>query len=200
MPVTTTTNASKTDVTTGAEQFVRDDESKKNTKQKSAEEKLVKSVGLPPQVIPRLKEAFFTFDKDGDGSIDVEELGTLLASLGKQTAAAKVSQLIKDFNDDTGDPSVLLFPAFLRIAASGAVDVDALTGKRSDTNPDGNVEFSMMHKTLKPKEITKIRQAVERDNVKSLKKLMEEYDFHINCTLNFLVRFLLGEHFLHFII
>ena len=164
-----------------------EEEAKKNKDNRTDDEKLADSLGIDRKALPMLLEKFAAFDKDGDGTIDVEELGTVLASLGRQTSEQKVREMIQEFNAGAEDAAEISFKVFLDIVASGAIDIAALTGK-SETNPDGHMEHSMWHKTFKPKVIMKIRLAVERDNVKSLKALMEEYDFDVNCTLNFLVR------------
>ena len=162
-------------------------EAAKHVDTRTDDEKLADSLGIDRKALPKLLETFAAFDKDGDGTIDVDELGTVLAALGRQTSEKKVREMIETFNKGASDSSSILFPVFLDIVASGAIDIGALLGK-SDTNPDGSMEYSMKHKTLKPKEIMKIRQVIERDNVKALEQVMDEFDFGINCTLNFLVR------------
>ena len=161
--------------------------SKKFVDTRTDDEKLADSLGINRKALPKLLETFAAFDKDGDGTIDVDELGTVLAALGRQTSEAKVREMIETFNKGASDSSSILFPVFLDIVASGAIDISALVGK-SDTNPDGSMEHSMRHVTLQAKDIMKVRLTVERDNVKALKSLMEELKFDVNSTLNFMVR------------
>ena len=135
-------------------------EAKKVVDTRTKDEKLADSLGIDRKALPKLLETFAAFDKDGDGTIDVDELGTVLASLGRQTSEAKVREMIDTFNKGAADSSSILFPVFLDIVASGAIDISALLGK-SDTNPDGSMEHSMQHKTLQAKEIMKVRDGAQ---------------------------------------
>ena len=56
--------------------------------------------GLSPEELNELKEVFKTFDKDGDGTIDVEELGTALRSLGQNPTKEEVRKLIDETDKD----------------------------------------------------------------------------------------------------
>jgi calmodulin len=50
--------------------------------------------------IAEFKEAFSLFDKDGDGTIDSEELGTVLRSLGNQPTDEDVEDMIREADKD----------------------------------------------------------------------------------------------------
>lgn len=50
--------------------------------------------------IAEFKEAFSLFDKDGDGTIDNEELGTVLRSLGNQPTDEEVEDMIREADKD----------------------------------------------------------------------------------------------------
>jgi len=50
--------------------------------------------------IAEFKEAFSLFDKDGDGTIDNEELGTVLRSLGNQPTDEDVEDMIREADKD----------------------------------------------------------------------------------------------------
>jgi len=50
--------------------------------------------------IAEFREAFSLFDKDGDGTIDNEELGTVLRSLGNQPTDEEVEDMIREADED----------------------------------------------------------------------------------------------------
>jgi len=50
--------------------------------------------------IEELREAFKLFDKDGDGSITAEELGTVLRNLGQFPSAEELNMMLKEIDID----------------------------------------------------------------------------------------------------
>ncbi|OEU22277.1 calmodulin [Fragilariopsis cylindrus CCMP1102] len=50
--------------------------------------------------IAEFKEAFSIFDRDGDGTIDSEELGTVMRSLGNQPTEEEVEDMIREADTD----------------------------------------------------------------------------------------------------
>ena len=56
--------------------------------------------GMSEEEMTELKAVFKTFDKDGDGTIDVEELGTALRSLGQNPTKEEVKKLIDETDKD----------------------------------------------------------------------------------------------------
>ena len=46
--------------------------------------------------IAEFKEAFSLFDRDGDGTIDSDELGTVMRSLGHQPTEEEVEDMIRE--------------------------------------------------------------------------------------------------------
>ena len=50
--------------------------------------------------LPEFKEAFSLFDKDGDGTISVRELGTVMRSLGQNPTEAELQDMINSADTD----------------------------------------------------------------------------------------------------
>jgi len=57
---------------------------------------------LSEQQIADCKEAFQLFDRDSDGKITTNELGTVMRSLGQNPTQAELKDLIKEIDDGTG--------------------------------------------------------------------------------------------------
>eukprot|EP01122_Echinamoeba_exundans_P006050 TRINITY_DN1631_c0_g1_i1.p1 TRINITY_DN1631_c0_g1~~TRINITY_DN1631_c0_g1_i1.p1 ORF type:complete len:150 (+),score=55.97 TRINITY_DN1631_c0_g1_i1:33-482(+) len=71
--------------------------------------------GLTEEAIAEFKEAFSLFDKDGDGTITVKELGTVMRSLGQNPTEAELQQMIREV--DTDNNGEIDFPEFLSMMA-----------------------------------------------------------------------------------
>ena len=50
--------------------------------------------------ITELREAFKLFDKDGDGSITAEELGTVMRNLGQFPSMDELNMMLKEIDID----------------------------------------------------------------------------------------------------
>jgi Ca2+-binding protein (EF-Hand superfamily) len=61
------------------------------------------------------REAFAILDKDGDGKIDVRELGDLIRSLGQNPTEAELEDIIKEVDADRN--GTIDFPEFLALMA-----------------------------------------------------------------------------------
>ena len=71
---------------------------------------------LSEEQIEELREAFTLFDKDGDGTITVGELGTVIRSLGVEPSEEELQQMLDDADADGN--GIIDFPEFLTLMAS----------------------------------------------------------------------------------
>ncbi|XP_045187214.1 neo-calmodulin-like [Mercenaria mercenaria] len=55
---------------------------------------------LDAQQLEELQQAFRIFDKDGDGTISTQELGTVMRSLGQNPSEADLQDIIKEVDVD----------------------------------------------------------------------------------------------------
>jgi calmodulin len=55
---------------------------------------------LTADQVAEFKEAFALFDKDGDGTIDIKELGTVMRSLGQTPTDAELRDMINEVDTD----------------------------------------------------------------------------------------------------
>lgn len=70
-----------------------------------------------------MKEAFALFDKDGDGTIDSEELGVVMKSLGQHPTEQELEDLIAEHDVDGN--GIIDFSEFLTLMAQIKKDLDA---------------------------------------------------------------------------
>lgn len=66
--------------------------------------------------IRELREAFRLFDKDGDGSISTEELGTVMRNLGQFPSVEELNTMLKEIDID-GD-GTFSFEEFVQVMAN----------------------------------------------------------------------------------
>ncbi|XP_052805683.1 calmodulin-A-like isoform X2 [Mya arenaria] len=69
-----------------------------------------------PGQIRELREAFKLFDKDGDGSITAEELGTVMRNLGQFPSSDELNMMLKEIDID-GD-GTFSFEEFVQVMAN----------------------------------------------------------------------------------
>lgn len=70
---------------------------------------------LTLQQITELKEAFLVFDKDGDGSITVQDLEHVFAAVGQHVSEKKLQTILAEADLDSN--GVIDFPEFLNLVA-----------------------------------------------------------------------------------
>ncbi|KFO34526.1 calmodulin-like protein 3 [Fukomys damarensis] len=78
---------------------------------------------LTEEQIAEFKEAFSLFDKDGDGCITPQELGTVMRSLGQNPTEAELQGMVNEVDRD-GNGTVD-FPEFLGLMARKMKDTDS---------------------------------------------------------------------------
>ncbi|XP_023234289.1 calmodulin-alpha-like isoform X2 [Centruroides sculpturatus] len=107
---------------------------------------------LTEEQIAELREAFSVFDKDGDGYVTTEELGTVMRSLGQNPTDAELHDMIKEVDID-GSGSID-FPEFLTLMAKKmkeAVDEDEIMEafRLFDKNGDGYIDANELRSAMK---------------------------------------------------
>ena len=70
---------------------------------------------LTDEQIIEFREAFEAFDKDGNGSITVRELGTVMRSLGQNLSEAEIKEMIDIVDEDKN--GTIDFQEFLHLMA-----------------------------------------------------------------------------------
>ncbi|KAK7113927.1 hypothetical protein V1264_000079 [Littorina saxatilis] len=69
-----------------------------------------------PKMVAELREAFRLFDKDGDGSISTDELGTVMRNLGQFPSIDELNTMLKEIDID-GD-GTFSFEEFVQVMAN----------------------------------------------------------------------------------
>ena len=69
------------------------------------------SAQLSEEQIEEFKEAFSVFDKDGDGTITLDELSIVMKSLGRNATREELKAMIAEVDDELGPPTHASFPA-----------------------------------------------------------------------------------------
>jgi len=91
---------------------------------------------LSPEELTSYRDAFSTFDINGDGRISTSELGTILRSLGRTPSDAEVQQIVAKIDQDRS--GFIEFDEFIRLMASDGLNVTGYpaTGKSPDEPQD----------------------------------------------------------------
>jgi len=123
--------------------------------------------------IAEFKEAFSLFDKDGDGTIDADELGTVLRSLGHQPTEEEVEDMIREA--DTDGNGTIDFQEFIEMMPTQERDDNAeeemLEAFRVfDTDGNGSITadelrqiFNNLGEKLTDEEISDMIQEADKD-------------------------------------
>ena len=77
---------------------------------------------LTEENIAEFKEAFSLFDKDGDGTITTDELGTVMRSLGQNPTENELNELVEEADADGS--GTLDFEEFLELMAEKMKNFD----------------------------------------------------------------------------
>ncbi|XP_053384693.1 uncharacterized protein LOC123536689 [Mercenaria mercenaria] len=99
---------------------------------------------LTEEQTAELNEAFSLFDKDGDGTITVNELGTVMRSLGQNPTDADLQDMINEV--DANGNGTIDFPEFLTLMANKMKDKDTEEAEMIEAfkvfDRDGNGKIS----------------------------------------------------------
>ena len=111
---------------------------------------------LPLSIEPKVKKAFETFDKNGDGSIDADELREALKYLGLNASAAQTREVLERYDTGFRDGKLDL-GEFARLVQ----DLNSFTGgggiepkvkkafETFDKNGDGSIDADELREALK---------------------------------------------------
>ena len=103
------------------------------------------SAQLSEEQIEEFKEAFSVFDKDGDGTITLDELSIVMKSLGRNATREELKAMIAEVDDDGSGE--IEFEEFLRLMTSKINDGDTVEEMREaflvfDRDRSGSVTAS----------------------------------------------------------
>lgn len=85
-------------------------------------------MGWSDEQIDEFKQAFYSFDEDGEGTIGRSELGDLLEALGENLTATEVDEMMAEVDED----------------GSGQIDFDEFLGMMQKKMSDDQLEKEIM--------------------------------------------------------
>ncbi|KAG8078248.1 hypothetical protein GUJ93_ZPchr0007g3346 [Zizania palustris] len=106
---------------------------------------------LTEEQVAEFKEAFSLFDKDGNGSITTDELGTVMRSLGQNPTEVELKDMIAEVDADGSN--TVDFQEFLGLMARKMKDTDSEEELREafrvfDKNQDGFISADELGKVM----------------------------------------------------
>uniref|UniRef100_A0A8C5QDG5 EF-hand domain-containing protein n=1 Tax=Leptobrachium leishanense TaxID=445787 RepID=A0A8C5QDG5_9ANUR len=106
---------------------------------------------LSEEQIAEFKEAFSQFDKDSDGAFTIDELGTVMRSLGQNPTEAELQDMMKE--TDLDGSGIIDFPEFLTMMAKKMKDTDSEYQNREDfrnfdKDGDGYLSAAELHHVM----------------------------------------------------
>ncbi|XP_037367380.1 calmodulin-like protein 5 [Talpa occidentalis] len=106
---------------------------------------------LPSEQVAEFKEAFTRFDTDGDGKINVQELGAVMQALGKNVSEEELKEIIARV--DTDGDGAISFQEFLaemakRMKAGGSEMELREIFKVFDQNGDGHISVDELKQAM----------------------------------------------------
>eukprot|EP00744_Colponema_vietnamica_P020582 GILI01029273.1.p1 GENE.GILI01029273.1~~GILI01029273.1.p1 ORF type:complete len:150 (-),score=25.81 GILI01029273.1:81-530(-) len=107
---------------------------------------------LSKREIAECQDVFSMFDKDGDGTIDADELHTVMRSLGQDPSEAEIKQLIETVDLDKN--GTIEFEEFCTMMADRQKRIDPEEELHSifkviDKNADGFISMEDLKETIK---------------------------------------------------
>jgi calmodulin len=126
------------------------------------------------------KEAFALFDKDGDGNISSEELGTVMRALGQSPTQAEVAEIVKEAGSESID-----FETFKNLMQKHKRNVDPekelreafkvfdKEGKGYVSTNEMRTVLTSMGEKLSEEEVDGILQSIDKDGKISLEEFIE---------------------------
>lgn len=121
---------------------------------------------LTEEQVAEFREAFKIFDKDGDGKIDRQELGTVMRALGQNPTQREIDDLVNEM--DQNNDAAINFAEFLTMMARQVkeqdVEAEILEAfKVFDADGDGKISQAELVRVL-----TTIGEKLTEDEAKQM--------------------------------
>lgn len=106
---------------------------------------------LPPEQVAKFKEVFSRFDKNGDNTINTQELGAVMQALGQDISEDELKMLIAQV--DTDGDGVISFQEFLeamvkRMKSWGSEQEMREVFRAFDLNGDGHISVDELKQAM----------------------------------------------------